>query len=88
MFCFKMSSKLFKYGLFFGCVPTPLLLALHPWTHHKYDTAKSDQQGSYNNFAPYNSQLVAGRPQNETNKSSLNNKGIQIIQKCYIFALQ
>jgi len=47
-----MSSKLFKYGLFFGCVPTPLLLALHPWTHHKYDTAKSDQQRSYNNFAP------------------------------------
>jgi len=29
MFCFKMSSKLFENGCFFGCIPTPILLALH-----------------------------------------------------------
>jgi len=31
MFCFKMSLKLFQNGYFFGCIPTPFLLALHPW---------------------------------------------------------
>ena len=29
--CFKMSWKLFQNGYFLGCVPTPFLLALHPW---------------------------------------------------------
>jgi len=28
-----MSLELFQKGLVFGSVPTPFLLALHPWIH-------------------------------------------------------
>ena len=33
--CFKLGLKLFWNGYFFGCVPTPFLLALHPCWNNK-----------------------------------------------------
>jgi len=33
-FSCKMSLKLFQSGYFSGCVPTPFLLAPHPWAYH------------------------------------------------------